>query len=220
MLSRIPDIVRMPTYRGLISDMAKDPDNDSIRMIAADFVEDSGCDEWAEFIRFQIAHPEKKQRCGARAILWPPCSHKSPCQHCHILACHGVPCEVLHNGRYWIRRGFLEAVGMNANDYQAFHQDIIAASPIKYIYIDGKKPYRSINRPIFYAWVASSDNSSLRGDNFFIPCDLFGRLGGIDDNLADPKVKRYSDRKDAIDDLARSIVIWRREFLEISGYLI
>lgn len=46
------------SLRGFIEQMAQEPDDDSIRLICADYLEDRGHDVFAQFIREQLARPK------------------------------------------------------------------------------------------------------------------------------------------------------------------
>lgn len=150
-----------PTYAGLLAAVLENPEDDDVRLIFADWLDDDGQAERAEFIRLQIAHEwypggpmedfragrdqDELERCE-RELLTPdnfwqwfgdngilPAWPGSPAVHIQ-----GTVCEVGYfgppNRPHWeltVCRGFIESVSLPAEAWLANATALTASHPIR-----------------------------------------------------------------------------------------
>jgi uncharacterized protein (TIGR02996 family) len=141
------------TLRGLLAAVLADPDDDAVRLVYADALEEAGQPERAEFIRVQVELEVGNFRCNCT------------CEYEHGLGCPAgrgntlrrrqwelldtamepqsaafAWSQPLHStgialGRPWpdafaFRRGFVEAVTLSAESWMAHGDAILAAHPV------------------------------------------------------------------------------------------
>src|SRR4051794_26050786 len=119
----------MTTEAGLLHAIVADPADDAPRLVFADWLDDSGQDERAEFIRGQLrlareaedSLPRRKLARRVRELLeaygaiWPP----------------DIP--YVHHWHY--RRGFIDRVGLHAADLWDHAADLFSSVPLTRLWV-------------------------------------------------------------------------------------
>jgi uncharacterized protein (TIGR02996 family) len=120
-----------PEYRALLASVLAAPADDAPRLVLADWFEDNGEGERAEWIRRCIWHPEIHPANGFRAdwLAWPvelgngACFDRAEFQHGGPLF-NDSPCYSL------CKRGFIEAVHLPAASWLSNADRILAEHPV------------------------------------------------------------------------------------------
>src|SRR3954451_2032774 len=110
----------------------EEPDDDTHRLVYADWLEEHGRPERAEFLRVQVELAALGEGDGRRASLEP--------RERELLARHegdwaaGLPGLV----DFWVfRRGFVEEVGLSAREFLARARDLFRLAPVREVHLDG-----------------------------------------------------------------------------------
>lgn len=126
------------TEAGLLQSVIADPDDDDMRGVYADWLEDHGDSDRAEFIRVQLLLARLPLRAAERAELER--------RERELLAAHAAdwlapvvhwlnPANALgflpHRPRWQFRRGFLERLCLTVETFRAHGARILAAAPIR-----------------------------------------------------------------------------------------
>ncbi len=145
----------IPLDAHLLAAVLDDPDNDALRLVCADWWEDQGETERAEFVRIQVEMEHTTIcECEPRGLL--PGTEFEPCHWCGLwrreqelswccrawardLHLAGVPWFIDYRGeqpkgsppRALFRRGFIAAVKMTATDWLAHADAIRAQNPVQ-----------------------------------------------------------------------------------------
>ncbi|HEX5269083.1 MAG TPA: TIGR02996 domain-containing protein [Gemmataceae bacterium] len=116
----------MTTEDALLLAVLADPDDDAPRLIYADWLDENGDGERAEFIRVQIAlaRTPEGRRPDQQLVLRERWLEKT----------HGARWAAALNGRvlnFAFRRGFVEEVVMDAPDFLTRGEEIFEAAPVR-----------------------------------------------------------------------------------------
>jgi uncharacterized protein (TIGR02996 family) len=135
---------------GILADILAHPGDDTPRLVYADWLEESGEGERAEFIRAQIElaacpEPDGRCRCGKPACRWCPIQWRvARLLLERSLSWLDRPCMDLESataGRAChYRRGFVEAVRCTLDGWKAHGPDIVRAHPVREVSIVGREP--------------------------------------------------------------------------------
>src|SRR5262249_27792053 len=121
----------MTLERSFLADIVEHPDDDAPRLIFADWLDDHGCSERAEFIRVQVALARLGEFDDRReALLWR--------QRELLLAQEpewvGDLAQWLHG--WMFRRGFIESVSARLDDFLAHGESLLAREPVECVTLD------------------------------------------------------------------------------------
>jgi uncharacterized protein (TIGR02996 family) len=131
-----------PTERGLLDAVLRDPDDDGARLVYADYLEENGRDEHAEFVRVQVELANWRWT-KAHTICHhePRCRQCCRCDRCLLLyreseLLQAAEAEAERLVPHWpyewtFRRGFVEIVVLTAADWLAHADAITAAHPVR-----------------------------------------------------------------------------------------
>jgi uncharacterized protein (TIGR02996 family) len=78
------DLYNCDTYRSLVKSIVAHPEDTNIRLIFADYLEEQGDQDWADFIRISISHALSPREENCREMLkllfkeWELCGHDDP----------------------------------------------------------------------------------------------------------------------------------------------
>jgi len=164
----------MTDRQALIHAIHHDPDDDAPRLILADWFEEHGEEERAVLIRRMVAAPTYR-------LFWSKTAKHTRHEHQEpVKAIRGLRtsaariCQadwdfVPEVERVVIRRGFVEAITIQAWPFLNLAGQLFARSPIQEVTLSDLRPSYSFDRPsLFEALVA---NFHFTGDHW--PADLF-----------------------------------------------
>lgn len=120
------------TERSLLAAVLAAPEADFPRRQYADWLEENGGGDRAEFIRYQCDHPGVKEGCWGDASVGQECHPHQPCPTCDLVHARGLlPWALLGEDGYTLRRGFVSAVKCSAAAWLAHCDEILAATPLE-----------------------------------------------------------------------------------------
>jgi uncharacterized protein (TIGR02996 family) len=104
-----------PTYQHLIAAIRSSPADDLPRLVAADWLEENGESERAEWMRFSIASPSAMGCVGDSSVgqgcpYTPDRGERLWCPNCDIAIGWGLPERLAGEDGYEYRRGFVHTV--------------------------------------------------------------------------------------------------------------
>lgn len=203
-----------------------DPDNDWPRLVYADYLDEQGSCDRAEFIRVQCemaAMPEECERtfCDGSLVVCPDCRrYKNLSKRSRqLLADDGPPVlghrTRIRNGKEetqayrWMgaalvagwcewKRGFVESIEIHVNDFDKHAAEIFRQHPIGKVTLSGVTPTESHweGRPLFIF------------DYFYLPRRVRHYLINDGDGGF---VLGYATRERALEALSEACVAWGRE---------
>jgi uncharacterized protein (TIGR02996 family) len=112
----------MTDEQALFQTILEHPDDDAPRLVYADWLEEHGDAERAEFIRTQIEAHRTEENDARRKDL------ESRAEA--LLRTHRRAWRAPFKVRYEIRRGFIESVGMTIDDYRRYSDELFRLAPI------------------------------------------------------------------------------------------
>jgi uncharacterized protein (TIGR02996 family) len=203
-----------------LADVLAEPSDDAPRLIYADWLEDAGDPDRAEFIRLQCEQPAAvRERCYCRDSFDP-----TACARCrrvarllrrqqellaHRAARDWTP-SALRPFSVAFRRGFVESVTLTADNFLEHASALFAGAPLLEVVLVDRSP---IPRPDLDAWLWLAGESwhwpphRLREPAAHqVPLPLYQRLRG-----PHGWTNYFPTREGARAALSRACVVWGRE---------
>lgn len=154
----------------LLRAILEQPDCDTVRGAFADWLDENGESERAEFIRAQIsaANGTVLESLKLWTLLHGSEWFADLCSVMGFESRHwGVrPDESVHyehkncSGEFFVRRGFVSEIALPCADFMAHAADIFAAHPVTSVKLTDKEPHQ-MNDEAFYWWQYPNDNNEL-----------------------------------------------------------
>lgn len=164
-----------PEEAGLMAAIRHEPDDMRLRLLMADWCEDNGRPDRADFIRYSVSHGNWHVVRLDGTLSYPDPSGSGGYLNCYVgrpygmvvTFRHGFACEVVALWPEWMNHG-----------------PALAVHPLKSVRLHGKNPEASTPeaRP-FYGWQIAMNRSgvAIRTDGGrILPPELFGFLPSID----------------------------------------
>jgi uncharacterized protein (TIGR02996 family) len=144
--------VATDTGTGLLQAILQEPDDDALRLIYADWVQDHGDPDRAEFIRLQC------ERLTLASVSWfsglEICLHDAEGKACYqcqdhkdreeeLLAANAARWHPRGRARWTFRRGFIEAAGLTWTDWTVHAAALLADTPLRSVTLLTMPPVRS-----------------------------------------------------------------------------
>jgi uncharacterized protein (TIGR02996 family) len=194
--------------RAFLTDILANRDNDTPRLIYADWLDDNGEGERAEFIRLQVTSGKPIYVGGE--VWMEPTDDKAA-----DLLCLNVggwtPCsteEETYTEWSW-RRGFIESLSCRKEMWTASGPDIVMAHPIDHVRLTGHIPAGD-PPPYFSGYVGwfRWDNPADRSGVEDVSWELWDLLkyGFRQGN----RFRWYDSAAEAIDDLSAAAILWAK----------
>lgn len=209
-----------------------DPDNDQIRLVFADWLEEYGGEpERAEFIRLQIELAERNVKpynlCWESAIA---CRIVAKDSSNLVHRCSNILVEFgqkwWQEGNYLInqlpiwkaswRRGFVSRIDCNMSQWREHGPAIVRNHPVQVVRIDDKFPFQHATEYDLYGkryriatWLTDSRyDLGARGENI-IPLAIYNCLPEV---IEDPVylVLEYRSVDDALASLSKGCITWAK----------
>lgn len=190
-----------PELEGLIRAVAAEPADDSSRLIMADWCEDHGMADRAEFIRLQI-----------RLAAGEPVPARSLERESVLLDRLGY--GIINTPRMWkgpmayglgthtFTRGFISKWRMRLDQWAENGRDVVQWHPLEAVDIVGVEPEEW---PGSFSWFLVG----FSHDRATIPGAIFERLQGMGISMIGRRI-RYASAREAVDDLNRAALEWAR----------
>ena len=155
-----------PERAALVRAVCQAPEDDTVRLAFADWLEENGEEERAEFVRAMIAHPDLRRYCLSPVKVNQHSSRR--CRKCDVCCAMDalranfdewtpdISCTVEIYGHAWSRgyyrgdapvfrfvRGFVESVTCSQADFLAHVAPLFASHPIERVTLSDREPSRS-----------------------------------------------------------------------------
>src|SRR5262245_32988540 len=118
----------MSTEDAFLKAIAKDPENDAPRLVFADWLDEHGQPERAEFIRLQCALIELPENHPDRP---PKAARAEQLLKVHEKAWLGPLCELLMEWRFW--RGFVASAVVDLRVFVGKTREIFRHAPLEWV---------------------------------------------------------------------------------------
>lgn len=205
---------------GLLQAIIASPDDDSLRLICADWLDEHGQPERAEFIRVQCElggpcrdckpHHAKQGCCAKRAALR---RQERKFLERYKWQWTGFPvafATALDETAWTWRRGFVEAISITTAAFLQHVESLFRAAPLIQVRLGDKKPLPGAGpKPKFYWLPGHRDNCGAD----HLPLAIFNRLTGELFSIAG--AKRYENEAAAMTDLSNQCVHHGRDLLRL-----
>jgi uncharacterized protein (TIGR02996 family) len=214
-----------------IRQICERPEDDTVRLVFADWLEEHGEPERAEFIRVQM-EAERMRGGGCAVVLGAMCDGKKEwCVRCGLfrraLKLHNPhtdswlprilpgerswsvsdepPPETSHGPRYHWTRGFVSRIELPCDAFMQHAADIFAAHPVTEVRLTDCSPFR--NGDGFWRWWwFNPDQDERARDADEVPDPLYNRVRGY-----------YASAKIASDALCDAALAMARELAWTKG---
>lgn len=203
----------------LLRAVLEDPADDCRRLVYADWLEENGQPERAEFVRVQVelaglstgelTCPKTgvvttwhgfTPACRCRACRLRRREYETSCRFCHWDWRGGIPPGTSVS----YRRGFVEEVRCDNGPFLGHVAAIFSTAPITEVRLTDLRPGTSYEHPGFWTWVRSPE-----GVGSLLPDALFRRLRAdalLSGPAARPAAAWYASREIAVADLSQACV--------------
>ena len=123
------ELLASDDYRAILRSICEEPQSDLPRLVAADWLEEHGHENRAEFIRDQVAGVNRPVPTFVAEQFGG-----NPNQYDHTLITSGVGASII---LYHCRRGFVWSVQVGLGEFCRLAPALFAASPIEHVAISG-----------------------------------------------------------------------------------
>lgn len=133
-----------------VRQICEHPDDDTTRLVFADFLEEHGERQYAEFVRHEVARPEKDWRCGVDglgvtgALMFGTRTIRPPV---------GAPPGTC----YVVRRGFVARVEATCEWFLKNAEAVFAEHPVTEVGLIGHSPLKTTDGWIWYRHGAGAE---------------------------------------------------------------
>lgn len=181
-----------PAYRGLLRHVLAAPDDDTPRLILADWLAENGEPKRSKWVRVGVwLHMP--------IIHAPGCWNPWDCRHTELNPGRKP------GGPQWVwDRGFLTAADCPTDWFLTYARLLFTTSPVTRVGLDDRSPMADEEHTTWF-WSCATDGTS--GTGWYLPESIFGRM------LPDPKcryvrehVNYYESERDALDGLSLACV--------------
>ncbi|WP_020474429.1 TIGR02996 domain-containing protein [Zavarzinella formosa] len=134
------DYRQHPEYLALLETVRMFPQDDAPRGILADWIQEAGDDDRAEFIREQLKNPADVRRCLGAWTDSLPCGRGDEpdyCEHCLMAVADEVPPILIGFESYGYRRGFVSEIHLECDPFLSHAAMLFGRYPITRIVIIG-----------------------------------------------------------------------------------
>lgn len=210
-----------PAYAGLVRAILENPFDDVPRLILADWLDENGDPDRAEFIRLQMRiaemRPGPEEHRKASNLLRRfdrgapvPMRAKTPAammmRETILLRDNAMRWQ-----EYWFdgvrfgepSRGFVETASCNTAAWLTHGSDAVVSYPLVGVTLADKEPWLN---PQVGSWLWLIDLSAIGMGQDDLPPELFNMLQPDRDRVS----AKYSTRNDALEALSRACVDWAR----------
>ncbi len=190
---------------GLLDAILAAPDDDVPRLVCADWLDDNGQAERAEFVRLQIAREKDHP--------YFLCLPERSCKNCRreralLDACGYGWCDGLF-GEDWkvygavitFRRGFVESIRCPLAAWQQHGTAIVRKQPVTWVELTDRQPLEESG---FFLW-AWEDGESVR------PHRLPDWLASSLYNCGPTATWTWASRQEALNALSGALLLWAKE---------
>jgi uncharacterized protein (TIGR02996 family) len=195
-----------------LADIREHPDDDTPRLIFADWLDDAGHEGRAAFIRAQCADP--RQSCGLRVrregaevlvagvgCVAPPWLFTAPDTRTLPARPDGVT-------YYRFRRGFLDGVGFHPVAWLADGRKVAPLAPAALIRLWDLEPWHAAGRAQ-WCWVrGDAPLAETPVERANVPPDLFDHLTGQRERREGLNWAWYTSKPEAMADLSAAALAW------------
>ncbi len=184
--------VTTPTDReGLLRAVCENPDDDLPRLILADWLEDHGGGDRAEWIRHALRYPARQWTCEEDGDVGLFCGDDyGRCQTCADMEADGWPAALLGAGRYLWRRGFVESVSAPLAILEAHLPAITACQPVTAVRATDREPNGAGEGWGASRWWSRADSDDNVESPWWLPRAVFDLLAYDPDLTTHPGVNR------------------------------
>lgn len=196
------------------------PDDMTLRLVYADWLDENGQSERADYIRYGIANPAVSDGCQGDAsvgLFCPNATDKTDetnsiiewCPTCAGLIANGVPASFLGENNFRIRCGFLDEVICVWSAFRNQGKRLVRCAPLRHVCFMDKRPMLyQVHNTMLWRWAYRArsrfDNSPLR--DYEIDKDVFELLNG-----QPPGNWHYPTALLALEDLSDACLKWARK---------
>lgn len=214
----------MTPHDAFLESIIAAPDDDAPRLIYADWLEENGEPERAEFIRVQCAIA-KDRICR---VAPTPCERCEDCKRWHHLSRREK--ELLNENGYFLdriqapwpdvlrffKRGFVESVSCYCADWLKHGPAIVRSAPIREVRLADKHPSRSSYNRNRWAWfhehvplgLVSVEFVELDMNRISLSAALIPFVQGGKGSV--PMCKWFDAESDALAALSQACILWAR----------
>lgn len=213
--------------QGLLQDVCQHPEEDGPRLVMADWYEDNGQPERAEFIRAQV------ELAGLAPVEYMSeselCFHDDPQQFCYqcrglrdrakeLLNAHGLSEWVPDGWEGWVkgklafRRGFIESLVLPRADWMKHGKALAKASPLTEVRLSDQSPVKAEGEERYVWALHRGDFAAFSG---WLTHELFDCLlpdvncTRVNDGMI-LSTREYESEADAAAALSRACLKWAR----------
>jgi uncharacterized protein (TIGR02996 family) len=211
------------TRAAFLADICAYPDDDGVRLIYADWLEEHGHPERAEFLRVQIAQANGEVRdAQGKLLLSRECDLVVLLHEQFQEELCGLRAALPHgeNEKRWIEwgshgilaRGFLERLTCTWQELEQHAVCLFGQQPIQAVRLTDKKPlaYQAL-RPGEQVWAwAQSTFAGIGSPAGLVPA-VFSLLEGYSSRDLHLHFRDYASRGEALDALSRACVAYGRQ---------
>lgn len=189
----------------------REPNDMRLRLLMADWCEDNGRPDRADFIRYSVSHGNWNVVRADGTLSYPGPSGDGGYLNCHVGRPYGMAVTFKH--------GFASEVVAFWPEWMNYGP-AIAAHPLKSVRLHGKSPTAEPSevRPPFGWQIAMNRNGGaiITGGRRILPPELFGFLPSIDRSetinfaMTFGQGVRYESAEEAYDELSGAMIDWAR----------
>lgn len=160
-----------------LSAILKDPADDTVRLVFADWLEENGNAPWARFIRHQIWTPVSPCHNAPLTALLSLEPFVGPLPHVfdrNVSGIGGATVTYPNGWEFWFRRGFIAEVWLPLAAYLEHAESLFKSHPVERVVLTGAEPavYTGNARRVYF-WV---DGEPDLLQPYCIPPDVWLRL--------------------------------------------
>jgi uncharacterized protein (TIGR02996 family) len=218
--------------------ICEQPADDAPRLVFADWLDENGESERAEFIRVQCKLEEARQRAEVPHTCCTDDSDHGPCRTCEPFKrlhrrsrqlledfAHGwfrdafpwleQPLEPVYYAQWWgwVGRGFVAEVACPLGDWLDHGKAICEQHPVERVRITDRVPYFSVSDND-WSWIYTPPDWD--DEPHVLPRELWNILDQHDTSLsARVRARRYRTREHALARLNVAVLTWARKQAEL-----
>lgn len=219
------------TNAAFLADIIAHPERDDIRLIFADWLDENGQADRAEFIRDQIARPADSfvnlvrkdpfpllglKPGGAKLFHTDPDGSNKEYRTWAWGDDTELGCAVIDLGRdlfYKVERGFIEVVGCELAGWMQYGPTLVRLHPIQRVSVIDKRPYRMTSipedQPGWRWWCGdTSDPYFAQRESENLPAELYNHVRC--QNVAQPRAWLWATEADAMRALSAGCITWAK----------
>jgi uncharacterized protein (TIGR02996 family) len=215
----------MTTAEAFLRTILEDPADDGVRLIYADWLEEHGQAERAEFIRLQVRRIEFGRQCslvGIRLRDWFGSLLGSSWTGYLQWRAYPEPADLGFFGdsafpvvEWQVRRGFVQAVSLSLDDFRRCAAHLFRSQPVTQVTLTDRLAQSVVADPS-RSWFTFLGNRYLANFSYDLPCCLEPFLGEPHYSGLDLRKRwDYPNQEAAQAALSRACVAWGRHEAEL-----